>query len=56
MATERKGSREEALAVDLLRLLTVAKMANTPREAGGQQEREEEIMATTAAKTDNSKQ
>ena len=54
VTTERKGSvsRDEALAVDLLRLLTVTKMANTPRE--GQQEREGEN-GRAASKTDNSK-
>ena len=36
-ATERKGShREETLAVDLLRLLTIAKMGNSPQQ--GQKE------------------
>ena len=33
VAAERKGShREETLAVDLLRLLTVAKMGNSPKQ------------------------
>ena len=37
VATERKGShREETLAVDLLRLLTIAKMGNSPKQ--GQKE------------------